>query len=336
MKTVFVAMLGLLPIASCLAQLPIIDMHLHALPASYAGPERTGHCVSSESMMVWDQREPYPVAWGRHLTQPACTDPVWASQSDAEVMSETVSAIDKLNIYGVVSGTPERVQDFVDAAPRRLLHGLQFEIDSDTNEHSPEQLRELHTDGRLSVLGEITNQYAGITPTDQRMDPYWALAEELDLPVAIHIGTGPPGAPYAGFESYRGHLHSALTLEEVLVEHPKLRVQIMHAGYPLLDDLLALLYAHPQVYVDVGVIVWLLPRPEFYRYLRSIVEAGHLGKVMFGSDQMIWPGVIERSVQIIQEAPFLSSDQKRDILYHNAARFLRLSDEEIQRHHNAQ
>jgi len=54
---------------------------------------------------------------------------------------------------------------------------------------------------------------------------------------------------------------------------------------------------------------------------------------MFGSDQMIWPGLIERSVAIIQEAPFLNAEQKRDILYNNAARFLRLSDQEIKRHH---
>jgi len=48
---------------------------------------------------------------------------------------------------------------------------------------------------------------------------------------------------------------------------------------------------------------------------------------------MVWPGVIERAVEVIMEAPFLSEDQKRDILYNNAARFLRLSDEEIARHH---
>jgi hypothetical protein len=48
---------------------------------------------------------------------------------------------------------------------------------------------------------------------------------------------------------------------------------------------------------------------------------------------MVWPAVIERSIAVIREAPFLSAEQKRDILYNNAARFLRLSDEEIARHH---
>lgn len=54
---------------------------------------------------------------------------------------------------------------------------------------------------------------------------------------------------------------------------------------------------------------------------------------MFGSDQMVWPGTIERAITVIEEAPFLSEEQKRDILYNNAAQFLRLSDKEIARHH---
>jgi predicted TIM-barrel fold metal-dependent hydrolase len=36
---------------------------------------------------------------------------------------------------------------------------------------------------------------------------------------------------------------------------------------------------------------------------------------------------------VIEEAPFLNSAQKRDILYNNAARFLRLPQAEIDRHH---
>jgi predicted TIM-barrel fold metal-dependent hydrolase len=92
------------------------------------------------------------------------------------------------------------------------------------------------------------------------------------------------------------------------------------------------LYAHPQVYVDVGVIVYTQPRAAFYRYLQGIVDAGFGNRVMFGSDQMVWPGAIERSVKVIEDAPFLSTQQKRDILYNNAARFLRLSNEEMARH----
>lgn len=45
---------------------------------------------------------------------------------------------------------------------------------------------------------------------------------------------------------------------------------------------------------------------------------------MFGSDQMHWPETIGRAVDAIESAEFLTAEQKRDIFYNNAARFLRL------------
>jgi predicted TIM-barrel fold metal-dependent hydrolase len=165
------------------------------------------------------------------------------------------------------------------------------------------------------------------------MEPYWALAEELDIPVAIHLGEGYPGAPYLEDPSYRARLGSPFLLEDVLVRHSKLRVYVMHYGSPLLDEMLAVLFTHPQVYVDIGGNQWGYPRPFFYAQLQKLIDAGFGKRVMFGSDQMVWPGLIEPAIAVIEEAPFLSEEQKRDILYNNAARFLRLSEEEIARHH---
>jgi uncharacterized protein len=53
---------------------------------------------------------------------------------------------------------------------------------------------------------------------------------------------------------------------------------------------------------------------------------------MFGSDQMNWPGAIEVAIDSVESADFLTAEQKRDILYENAARFLRLSEEERASH----
>ena len=74
-------------------------------------------------------------------------------------------------------------------------------------------------------------------------------------------------------------------------------------------------------------------RAAYYRFLRGIVEAGYGDRVMFGSDQMVWPRLIDAAVESLEKAPFLTAAQKRDIFYNNAARFLRLSDAEIARHH---
>jgi hypothetical protein len=48
---------------------------------------------------------------------------------------------------------------------------------------------------------------------------------------------------------------------------------------------------------------------------------------------MNWPGVIEPAIETIESAPFLSEKEKREILFENAARFLRLTPEEIARLH---
>ena len=48
---------------------------------------------------------------------------------------------------------------------------------------------------------------------------------------------------------------------------------------------------------------------------------------------MIWPAAIDVAIEGIESASFLSDEQKRDIFYNNAARFLDLSQEQIARHH---
>lgn len=109
-----------------------------------------------------------------------------------------------------------------------------------------------------------------------------------------------------------------------MVRHPKLRLYVMHAGWPMLDNMVALLYAHPHVYVDLGVINWHLPQGEFYSYFCRLVDAGFSRRIMFGSDQMLWPDAIDRAVRTVEAAPFLSTEERRDIMCRNAARFLRL------------
>jgi predicted TIM-barrel fold metal-dependent hydrolase len=332
MKSPMVCMALALSVTTAPAQErpPILDMHLHALAATAQGPPPLGLCTPIQPFPAWDPTKPYGETFTALLKAPNCADPIWSPMTDDEVMSETLAIMERRNIIGVLSGPPQRMAAWRASGSKRFIPGLMFQIGNATP--SPDSLRRLHERGDLAVLAEVANQYAGIAPDDSRMEPYWALAEELDIPVGIHLGPGPPGVAYLGAAGYRARLHSPLTMEEVLLRHPRLRVYLMHAGFPMLDDLLALLYAHPQVYVDVGVIVYTQSREAFYRYLRTIVEAGFGNRVMFGSDQMVWPEAIERSIVVIEDAPFLSPAQKRAILYDNAARFLRLSAEEMARH----
>jgi hypothetical protein len=183
--------------------------------------------------------------------------------------------------------------------------------------------------GRIRALGELTPQYMGISPSDPRVEPYWKLAEEFDIPVGIHMGPGPAGVAYGlartalAAPQFRMSMGDPLLLEDVLLRHKKLRVFVMHAGWPRLEPMIALLQAHPQVYVDVAALSapYVVPRVSYYRYLRELVENGFGKRIMFGSD---FPREVDNGVAAIMNAGFLSAEQKADILCNNAARFLKL------------
>jgi len=313
-------------------RLPIIDMHLHASAADENGPPPRALCVPVMTQVpALDPKRAWQDVWRASVTNPPCSDPIWSATTDEAVMQQTIAVLHRRNIIGVLSGTPERVRRWSEAAPARFIPSVQLQFDRDVI--SPGSLRRLFESRSFAVLGEVENQYAGIAPDDERMKPYWALAEELDVPVAIHMGEGPPGAPYLGSPKYRARLTSPFLLEEVLIRHPRLRVSVMHYGSPLIDEMIAMLGTYPQLYVDIGGIQWFYPRAYFHEQLRRLVDAGFGKRVMFGSDQMNWPGIIEPSIAIVEQAPFLSAGQKRDIFYNNAARFLRLSEKEIAKHH---
>jgi uncharacterized protein len=171
----------------------------------------------------------------------------------------------------------------------------------------------------LAGIGEIGTQLNGIAPNDSRLDSYFALAEEYEVPVIIHTaGIGPP------LLKFRSAAGSPLLLEEVMVRHPKLRIFVENTGYPYRDEMIAMMYQYPQLYGDLSTITWIIPRSAFYDYLKQLIEAGLGKRLMFGSDQMRWPEMIGKAIESIEEANFLTAEQKRDLLYNNAARFLQM------------
>lgn len=282
---------------------PIIDVHLHAYPPTTPFPDGI----------------PNPVTGAPNQLK------------DGEAHLQAVLAeMKRFNIVtGVVSGgTGDRIAAAIhwhEVAPERFLAGAGIRGSADTPLPDFTVVRQAFQDGRLRVIGEVTAEYAGLTLNDAVYEPYLALAEQLDLPVSLHTGTAPPGTSFDPCcHNFRVALGNPLLIEEALNRHPKLRVNLMHAGWPYLEETIALLNLYPQVYVDLGALGWGLPRAELYAYLQGLVRAGYGKRIMFGSDEMYWPELIARSVEAIDAAPFLSAAERHDIFYGNAARFLKL------------
>lgn len=294
-----------LPSSQLLAQErePIIDMHMHTglpheIPAGTPAICRPDPCKGEGGSTV----------------------------NSAENLRKSLEQMDRHNIVkGFLSSVDfAEVQEWTKAAPGRFLPSP-FILKAESA--NLEKLKAEYTAGRFKGMGEIGTQLNGIPPNDPSLEPYFKLAEELDLPVLIHtLGIGP----------YMPHFSSAagspLLLEEVLVRHPKLRLFVENAGYPFRDEMIAVMYQYPQLYADVSTISWVIPRTAFYDYLEAFVRAGLGKRLMFGSDQMVWPEKIGEAVAAIEQAPFLTDEQKRDIFYNNAARFLKLGEDEIAQH----
>ena len=284
---------------------PIIDMHLHA------------HHV------------PLPLQPG---SPPPCRprpcEPAGEATATAEEsLRKTLEQMDRYNIVkGFLSSAElDVVYEWVAAAPDRFI-AAPFIVEP--GELSVERLRGEYERGRLGGMGEIGSQLVGIPPNDPRLAGYFALAAEFGVPVLIHTeGIGP------ALPTFRAAAGRPLLLEEVLVRHPDLKVFVENAGYPFLDEMTAMMYQYPNLYGDLSTITWVIDRAAFHRYVEALVGAGLGKRLMFGSDQMRWPEKIGEAVEAIEEADYLTEEQKRDILYHNAARFLGLSEAEIARHH---
>lgn len=254
-----------------------------------------------------------------------------------ELIQLSVAEMQKHNVVlGIVGGTNAgcdgncagEVARFRAVAPERVWGSAAF---GQPDVHV-DSLRAQYSAGRIAAIGEVLAQYDGLSPSDSVFEPYWDLAEKLDIPVGVHTGISFPGITQIA-PKFRVAFGNPILFEGMLNRHPKLRVFLMHGGHPFLAETIGILSVYPQVYVDIAVIDWILPREEFHAYLKALIRAGMADRIMFGSDQMVWPEAIGLAIDGIESAEFLTNQQKRDILYNNAARFLKLSPEQIRRHH---
>jgi uncharacterized protein len=180
-------------------------------------------------------------------------------------------------------------------------------------------LEEQFESGKYQILGELYNQYAGVPFDDPRMQPYYALAERLGIPVAFHTHSAPPLTASQCCPAFRIANGNPLLIENVLVKYPKLKVQIMHANAIVYPEVIDLLVQFPKVYVDISAWQMAYTRKKFHRLLQEYVDAGLTGRIMFGSDGHNY----KKAFEAYESAGFLSKRQLEGIFCKNAERFLR-------------
>jgi predicted TIM-barrel fold metal-dependent hydrolase len=297
--------------------LPIIDVHVHAMQVNPAFANDICPWFL-KNMPGSDPNGPPP-----SFINTDCAHPLKAAKTDKEFQDALVATMKRLNMTIVASGDAGIIKKWQKAMPGRVIPSLGI---SSSSEMTARAFEDSLKTGFYKVMGEVAPQYQGMSPSDMSLDAYFAVAEKLNIPVGIHMGTGGNGMANITSPKFRASLGDPFLLEDLLARHPKLKIWVMHAGYPMADQMIALMGANAYVYVDLAGFIWSYPLEEIHRYLRRLVEAGFAKRILYGTDHMVWPELMETSIGVIENANYLSEEQKRDIFFNNAVRFFNLDE----------
>lgn len=172
--------------------------------------------------------------------------------------------------------------------------------------------------GCVKIYLGYVHQYA----YDKNYDPVYELAEKYDVPVVFHTGDTYSSAAKLKFAD-------PLTIDEVAVDHPRVKFVIAHCGNPWIESAAEVAYKNANVYLDGSAFLIgnldRMPRRKVEAYLVTPISwiFGYVedpAKLMFGSD---WPlNDISAYVRAFKRA--IPKENWSAVFYDNAARVFKL------------
>jgi hypothetical protein len=155
----------------------------------------------------------------------------------------------------------------------------------------------------------------GLAPDHAKWYPYYAKCCELDIPIMLQVGHN---LVYSR-ERRLPSVGRPITLDQVAIDFPELRIIGIHIGIPWTDEMISMAWKHENVFIGADAYAPKHWPPQFVKYLDSY----GCEKVLFGTD---WPVIDpERAVREI-ESLNLRPESKRLFLRDNALRIFRLPE----------
>jgi predicted TIM-barrel fold metal-dependent hydrolase len=159
----------------------------------------------------------------------------------------------------------------------------------------------------LGLKGVTILPYALQKPiNDKIMYPFYAKCCELNVPIHIQVGHTAPFLP--------SEVGRPIYLDEVALYFPELKILGSHIGYPWTDEMIAMAWKHPNIYIDVGTHYPKYYQPQFLNYLNTYGQ----DKVLFASCFPLTD--YDRQIKELEEIP-LREEPKRKFLRENAIKF---------------
>jgi uncharacterized protein len=154
-----------------------------------------------------------------------------------------------------------------------------------------------------------------LAPDHARWYPFYAKCVELDVPIQLQVGQSMIYDP-----SYRlKSVGRPITLDAVACDFPDLKLIGIHVGIPWTEEMIAMAWKHPNVYIGCDAHSPKYWPDAFVKYLNSYGQ----DKVIFGTDFPVLD--FERTRREI-EALGLKPGPRRKLLRDNALRVYGLGE----------
>jgi hypothetical protein len=211
--------------------------------------------------------------------------------------------IEYSRVAEVCAEHPERFSGLAGVDPFRGMAGIY-------------QLQEAVED--LGFVGaHLYPHWFGLAPNDRRYYPYYAKCCELDIPIMMQVG-------HNLIYSRERRLPSVgrpITLDEVAIDFPELKLIGIHIGVPWTDEMISMAWKHENIFIGVDAYAPKHWPPQIVHYLNSYGQ----DKVLFGTD---WPVIDpERAMAEVNEMD-LRRGAKAKLLRDNALKLFRLPESE--------
>jgi len=148
----------------------------------------------------------------------------------------------------------------------------------------------------------------GMAANDKRMYPLYALCEFYGIPVSMQVGHSAEPLP-----SWVGN---PMAIDEVVLDFPKLKVNLSHTGYPWIEEWIDLVWKHPNVYGDISAY---MPKSLDKRLIEFMSSGRGNKKVMWGTNGI---GLAHGKQQLMEMD--MKDEYKENILRNNALRFMEI------------
>jgi hypothetical protein len=156
-----------------------------------------------------------------------------------------------------------------------------------------------------------------LSPDAAKWYPFYAKCVELDVPVQMQVGQS---LIYTAEQPLRS-VGRPIALDAIACDFPDLRLVGIHIGIPWTDEMIAMAWKHPNVYIGSDAHSPKYWPASFVQYLNSYGQE----KVLFGTD---FPVLDFARTRAEIEALGLREEAKKKLLRTNALRVYKLDQEE--------